>query len=45
MPETKILRVLGAETTKIKTFGFKIILRKVFATENGRKKKKYVIFC
>jgi hypothetical protein len=45
VPETKILRVLGAETTKIKTFGVKIILRKVFAPENSRKKKKYVRFC
>ena len=45
VPETKILGVLGAETTKIKTFGVKMILRRVFVPENCRKKKKYVRFC
>ena len=45
MPETKILVILGAKTTKIKTFGVKMILRRVFVPENCRKKKKYVRFC
>ena len=35
----------GSSDQEICAFGLKIILWRVFARENTRKKKKYVIFC